>query len=55
MQIDLNEALSRGSLLLALIKVQVRCLSQADELCIDGQAACKALLSAIESRLEAIW
>lgn len=52
---DLNEALSRGSLLIAVAEVQVNCLSDADDLCDDGQAACSNLRGAIASRLEALW
>ncbi|KAL8433084.1 hypothetical protein Efla_006283 [Eimeria flavescens] len=53
--VDLNEALERGSLLLAVDDVRVSCLSGADDLCSDGQAACAALRRAVENRLEALW
>lgn len=55
LDIDLNEALSEGSLLLAVAGLRVCCLSAADDSCSDGQAAYSALRRAIESRLEAMW
>ncbi|CDI75736.1 hypothetical protein, conserved [Eimeria praecox] len=53
--IDLSEALVRGSLLLAIEGVEVKCLSALDDMCTDGQEACKALHGALQGRLEALW
>ncbi|CDJ49828.1 hypothetical protein, conserved [Eimeria brunetti] len=53
--IDLSEALTRGSLLLAVEAVEVKCLSALDDMCTDGQEACKALHSALMARLEVLW
>ena len=52
---ELTEALSQGSLLLGIADVGVKCISEVDELCSDGQAACKALVRSVESRIEALW
>lgn len=55
LQINLSEALSRGSLLLAVESVDVKCLSAVDDLCSDGQRVCRALHGTIQSRLKALW